>query len=94
MIPGSFDYLAAHSVNEAVALLDQHGEDAKVLAGGQSLIPLLRFRLASPVILIDINQVRHDQACRYQKNHNDRGHDPKFAHWRLSSAAYHSKQHT
>lgn len=57
MIPGSFDYLAAHSINEAVALLDRHGEDAKVLAGGQSLIPLLRFRLASPTILIDINHI-------------------------------------
>ncbi len=57
MIPGSFDYLAAHSVNEAVALLDQHGEDAKVLAGGQSLIPLLRFRLARPTVLIDINRI-------------------------------------
>jgi len=57
LIPGSFDYLAAHSINEAVALLDQHGEDAKVLAGGQSLIPLLRFRLASPSVLIDINRI-------------------------------------
>src|SRR6266550_7170122 len=57
LIPGSFDYLAAHSVNEAVTLLDRHGEDAKVLAGGQSLIPLLRFRLASPAILIDINRI-------------------------------------
>ena len=54
LIPGSFDYLAAHSVNEAVALLDRHGEDAKVLAGGQSLIPLLRFRLASPAILMKL----------------------------------------
>src|SRR6266496_3892414 len=57
LIPGSFDYLEAHSINEAVALLDRHGEDAKVLAGGQSLIPLLRFRLASPAILIDINHI-------------------------------------
>lgn len=57
MIPDSFDYLAAHSVNEAVALLDQHGEGAKVLAGGQSLIPLLRFRLAAPSVLIDINRI-------------------------------------
>src|SRR5438876_6512268 len=57
LIPGSFDYLAAHSINEAVALLDRYGEDAKVLAGGQSLIPLLRFRLASPAILIDINHI-------------------------------------
>jgi aerobic carbon-monoxide dehydrogenase medium subunit len=57
LIPGSFEYLAAQSINEAVALLDRHGEGAKVLAGGQSLIPLLRFRLASPTILIDINHI-------------------------------------
>jgi carbon-monoxide dehydrogenase medium subunit len=57
LIPGSFDYMVAHSVDEAVALLDQHGDEAKILAGGQSLIPLLRFRLASPSILIDINRV-------------------------------------
>lgn len=57
MIPGSFDYLVANSVPEAVALLEQHGDDAKILAGGQSLIPLLRFRLASPAVLIDINRI-------------------------------------
>jgi len=48
MIPGAFDYLAPKSVEETVALLAQHGDDAKVLAGGQSLIPAMRFRLASP----------------------------------------------
>lgn len=57
MIPGSFDYMVAHSVDEAVTLLDQHGDEAKILAGGQSLIPLLRFRLARPSILIDINRI-------------------------------------
>jgi carbon-monoxide dehydrogenase medium subunit len=57
MIPGSFDYLVANSIPEAVALLEQHGDDAKILAGGQSLIPLLRFRLASPAVLIDINRI-------------------------------------
>jgi carbon-monoxide dehydrogenase medium subunit len=57
MIPGAFDYLAPNSVEEAVALLAQHGDDAKVLAGGQSLIPAMRFRLASPTILIDINNL-------------------------------------
>ena len=57
LFPGSFDYLVAHSVEEAVALLDQHGDEAKVLAGGHSLIPLLRFRLASPSVLIDINRI-------------------------------------
>jgi carbon-monoxide dehydrogenase medium subunit len=57
LIPGSFDYAIANSVSEAVSLLQQHGEDAKILAGGQSLIPLLRFRLASPAILIDISRI-------------------------------------
>ena len=57
MIPGSFDYRVAHSVDEAIALLNQHGDEAKVLAGGHSLIPLLRFRLASPSVLIDINRI-------------------------------------
>ena len=57
MIPGSFDYVAAKSVPEAVALLEQHGDEAKILAGGHSLIPVLRFRLASPSVLIDINRI-------------------------------------
>ena len=57
LIPGSFDYMVANSVPEAVALLEQHGDEAKILAGGQSLIPLLRFRLAGPSVLIDINHI-------------------------------------
>jgi carbon-monoxide dehydrogenase medium subunit len=57
MIPGAFDYLAPKSVEETVALLAEHGDDAKILAGGQSLIPAMRFRLASPTILIDINKL-------------------------------------
>lgn len=57
MIPGSFDYVAATSLPEAVTLLKQYGDEAKILAGGHSLIPLLRFRLASPSILIDINRI-------------------------------------
>jgi carbon-monoxide dehydrogenase medium subunit len=57
LIPGSFDYLVANSTSEAVALLDQHGDDAKILAGGHSLIPMIRFRLANPSILIDINRI-------------------------------------
>jgi carbon-monoxide dehydrogenase medium subunit len=57
LIPGSFDYVAAHSVAEAVSLLRQYGDDAKILAGGQSLIPILRFRLAGPSVLIDINRI-------------------------------------
>lgn len=57
MIPGSFDYVVANSVTEAVSLLEQHGDEAKILAGGQSLIPILRFRLAGPSVLIDINHI-------------------------------------
>ena len=57
MIPGSFDYVVANSVPEAVALLEQHGDEAKILAGGHSLIPVLRFRLANPSVLIDINRI-------------------------------------
>ncbi len=57
MIPSSFDYVVVNSVPEAVALLDQHGDEAKILAGGQSFIPILRFRLASPALLIDINRI-------------------------------------
>jgi carbon-monoxide dehydrogenase medium subunit len=59
LIPDSFDFVAAHSVAEAVTLLNRHGEEAKILAGGQSLIPLIRFRLAKPTILIDINRIRN-----------------------------------
>jgi len=57
VIPGSFDYRVASSVNEAVAMLDQHGGDAKILAGGQSLIPLMRFRIGGAPVLIDINRI-------------------------------------
>jgi aerobic carbon-monoxide dehydrogenase medium subunit len=57
LIPGSFDYIAAKSVPEAIALLQQYGDEAKLLAGGHSLIPILRYRLANPSILIDINRI-------------------------------------
>ena len=57
MIPGKFDYLAPATLDEAIGMLVEHGDDAKILAGGQSLIPAMRFRLAAPEILIDINGV-------------------------------------
>jgi aerobic carbon-monoxide dehydrogenase medium subunit len=69
MIPGAFDYLAPTSVEETVALLAQHGEDAKVLAGGQSLIPAMRFRLASPALLIDINNLAELEYVREENGH-------------------------
>ena len=55
MIPAPFDYRRAHSADEAFSHLQQYGSDARVLAGGQSLIPAMRFRLARPSVLIDIN---------------------------------------
>jgi CO/xanthine dehydrogenase FAD-binding subunit len=57
MKPAPFEYEDPRSLEEALALLAEHGEDAKVLAGGQSLVPLLNFRLARPERLIDINNV-------------------------------------
>ena len=57
MIPSSFDYVVAKSVAEAVKLLGQHGAEAKVLAGGHSLIPLMKLRLAAPSVLVDIGRI-------------------------------------
>lgn len=57
MYPPKFDYVAPETLNEALALLAQHGEEAKLLAGGQSLIPLLKLRFASPALLVDLNRV-------------------------------------
>jgi carbon-monoxide dehydrogenase medium subunit len=57
MFPASFGYVAAHSVEQTLELLKQHGEDAKLLAGGHSLIPAMKLRLASPRILIDLGTV-------------------------------------
>jgi carbon-monoxide dehydrogenase medium subunit len=57
MIPSSFDYLVPTRLDEAVALLQAHAGDAKILAGGQSLIPMLKLRLAEPAVLIDINRI-------------------------------------
>lgn len=57
MIPPEFDYLRPHSIEEAVTELGRAGEDAKLLAGGQSLLPLLRMRLAYPTVLVDLGGI-------------------------------------
>ncbi len=57
MKPASFEYFAPRSVDEAVALLGEHGGEARVLAGGQSLVPAMNFRLARPAVLVDINGI-------------------------------------
>jgi aerobic carbon-monoxide dehydrogenase medium subunit len=57
MKPPKFEYLAPASLDEALAALAEHGDSAKVLAGGQSLVPLLNFRLVRPAYLIDLNEI-------------------------------------
>lgn len=57
MIPGAFQYFAPKTVDEAVRLLKQHGDDAKVLAGGHSLLPAMKLRLAQPGVLVDISKI-------------------------------------
>jgi carbon-monoxide dehydrogenase medium subunit len=57
MFPAEFEYLSPTSLEEALGLLAEHGEDGKVLAGGQSLIPLMKLRFAAPTHIIDINRI-------------------------------------
>jgi carbon-monoxide dehydrogenase medium subunit len=57
LIPAEFDYVAPGSLDEALAALSEGGEDAKVLAGGHSLIPLMKLRLAAPSLLVDLRRV-------------------------------------
>lgn len=58
MIPNNFEYVAAGTVQEAIGLLARHGDDAKLLAGGHSLIPLMKLRLAAPKYIVDLGQVK------------------------------------
>jgi carbon-monoxide dehydrogenase medium subunit len=58
VIPARFDYVRAASTDEAVSLLHEHGDDAKLLAGGHSLLPLMKLRLATPSVLIDVGRLR------------------------------------
>jgi carbon-monoxide dehydrogenase medium subunit len=57
MIPSAFEYHAPKTVAEAISLLQQHGDEAKILAGGHSLLPAMKLRLAAPGVLIDINKI-------------------------------------
>jgi len=57
MIPAAFEYLRPKTIPEAIGFLRQYGGDAKILSGGQSLIPMMKFRLARPAYLIDINRI-------------------------------------
>jgi len=57
MIPASFDYIRAGSIDEAVDALKEHGDEAKLLAGGHSLLPLMKLRLATPEVLVDLGRI-------------------------------------
>jgi carbon-monoxide dehydrogenase medium subunit len=58
MIPAPFEYVRAGSAQEAIAALAEHGDEAKLLAGGMSLLPLMKLRLATPAMLVDVGRVR------------------------------------
>ncbi len=58
MIPAKFDYVAVDSAEAALAALAEHGDEAKLMAGGHSLIPLMKFRLATPTVVIDIGRIQ------------------------------------
>ena len=57
MIPAQFDYLAPTTIDEALAALSEHGDDAKIIAGGQSLLPVLRMRLNAPEMIVDLGKI-------------------------------------
>jgi aerobic carbon-monoxide dehydrogenase medium subunit len=79
MIPDRFDYAAPESVDEAIGLLSQGGEDAKLLAGGHSLLPLMKLRLAAPSLLVDLRRVP-----------GLRGVDRENGRWRIGSMTRHA----
>ena len=69
MIPAAFDYEVAESVDHAIELLEQHGEDSKLIAGGHSLIPIMRLRLAAPTVLIDLDRLENLRYVRDEGDH-------------------------
>jgi carbon-monoxide dehydrogenase medium subunit len=69
MFPASFGYVAARSVDEALELMAQHGEEGKILAGGHSLIPAMKLRLSSPRTLIDLGTVPSLRGIRIDDGH-------------------------
>lgn len=69
MITGAFDYHAPSDLDEALDLMSDFGQDAKILAGGQSLIPMMRFRLAEPATLVDVNGIGSLSALEETEEH-------------------------
>ncbi len=68
MIPLAFDYEVAESVDHAIDLLGQHGEEAKILAGGHSLLPIMKLRLAAPAVLVDLGRL---EELKYVRDEGD-----------------------
>src|SRR5215207_5985013 len=69
MIPLAFDYEVAESVDHAIELLGQHGDEAKLLAGGHSLLPIMKLRLAAPTALIDLGRIADLNYVRDEGDH-------------------------
>lgn len=69
MIPAAFDYVAPDSLDAALDALAQHGDDAKILAGGQSLLPVLRMRLNAPEVVIDLGRIEGLRGIREEGDH-------------------------
>jgi carbon-monoxide dehydrogenase medium subunit len=69
VIPAAFDYVRAGSADEALSLLAEHGDEAKVLAGGHSLVPLMKLRLATPSVLVDVGRVDDLKYIRDEGDH-------------------------
>lgn len=68
MIPAAFEYVRAESVDHAVSALAEHGDEAKVMAGGQSLLPLMRLRLATPEVVVDVGRLADLRGVREDGN--------------------------
>lgn len=88
MIPAQFDYVAPATVEEALAVLAEHGDDAKLIAGGQSLLPVLRMRLNAPELVVDLGRIDSLRGVRddgdaivvgAMTTHHDVGRDPLVA---------------
>jgi carbon-monoxide dehydrogenase medium subunit len=69
VIPAAFDYVRAESADDAIAQLAEHGDEAKLLAGGMSLLPLMKLRLATPTVVIDVGRVRDLSYVRDEGDH-------------------------
>lgn len=69
MIPAAFEYRRAGSVAEALGLLAEHGDEAKLLAGGHSLLPLMKLRMATPSLLVDVSRLRELSYVRDEGDH-------------------------